>query len=66
MMKSNATPALPSQNWFLQFLEETEMILIIQCSDFLSYLEWMHQDWGSVIFAVIFHSKFPTQSILNT
>ena len=32
-----ATPALRSQNWSLQSLEETEMIQIIQCSDFLSY-----------------------------
>ena len=36
MMTSYATPALPSQNWFLQFLEETEVIQIIQCSDFLN------------------------------
>ena len=39
MTTSYATPALRSQNWFLQFLEETEMIQFIQCSDFLSNLE---------------------------
>ena len=39
MTTSYATPALRSQNRFFQFLEETEMIQIIQCSDFLSYLE---------------------------
>ena len=65
MTTSYATPALRSQNWFLQFFEGTGMIQIVQCSDFLSYLEWMHQDWSTVIFAVTFHSKFTTQ-ILNT
>ena len=40
VMTTYDTPALRSQNfWFLQFLEETEMIQIIQCSDFLSYLQ---------------------------
>ena len=39
MTTSYATPAVRSQNWFLQFLEETEMIQIIQCLDLLSHLE---------------------------
>ena len=38
-MTSYAMLALCLQNWFLQFLEETKMIQVIQCSGFLSYMK---------------------------